>query len=174
MQEVLSSAQVAPVTTKLECAKLADGAAALVLVPAAAVGSSGSSRGAYDMYQRHLLMHSCRFALARWNCTKLHSLFVLGTSLAYSSSCMALLSACFLPADASELPTVDNKMAIQTTHTCGSSDDTGMSLDRALASPCQAPFRPVQSRAEPVRIYLNSNCNTVSRLGCEGCNSNRC
>lgn len=44
VQDVLSSAQVAPVTTKLECAKLADGAAALVLVPA---GSSArnNSRG---------------------------------------------------------------------------------------------------------------------------------
>jgi hypothetical protein len=39
VQEVLASPQVAPVTTKLECAKLADGAAALLLVPAAAAGS---------------------------------------------------------------------------------------------------------------------------------------
>lgn len=50
LQEVLASPSVAPVTTKLECAKLADGAAALVLVPAdtaaAAAGTdSSSSRG---------------------------------------------------------------------------------------------------------------------------------
>jgi hypothetical protein len=44
LQEVLGSAPVAPVTTKLECAKLADGAAALVLVPAAA--ARDNSRGA--------------------------------------------------------------------------------------------------------------------------------
>jgi hypothetical protein len=44
-QEVLASAPVAPVTTKLECAKLADGAAALVLVPATAAAGSQHSRG---------------------------------------------------------------------------------------------------------------------------------
>lgn len=43
-QEVLSSPAVAPVTTKLECAKLADGAAALLLVPASK--ATGNSRGA--------------------------------------------------------------------------------------------------------------------------------
>eukprot|EP00879_Flechtneria_rotunda_P019422 GHRR01020400.1.p1 GENE.GHRR01020400.1~~GHRR01020400.1.p1 ORF type:complete len:370 (+),score=157.86 GHRR01020400.1:381-1490(+) len=40
LQEVLASARVAPVTTKLECAKLADGAAALVLVPAGAAADN--------------------------------------------------------------------------------------------------------------------------------------
>lgn len=44
LQEVLSAAPVAPVTTKLECAKLADGAAAVVLVPAGSEHDS-SSRG---------------------------------------------------------------------------------------------------------------------------------
>lgn len=44
LQEVLSAAAVAPATTKLECAKLADGAAAVVIVPAGS--QSDSSRGA--------------------------------------------------------------------------------------------------------------------------------
>lgn len=45
-QEVLASEPVAPVTTKLECAKLADGAACLLLVPGEHPhASSSSSRG---------------------------------------------------------------------------------------------------------------------------------
>jgi hypothetical protein len=52
LQEVLASAPVAPVTTKLECAKLADGAAALVLVPADA--ARDNSRGALAGSVPHL------------------------------------------------------------------------------------------------------------------------
>jgi hypothetical protein len=46
-QEVLASEPVAPVTTKLECAKLADGAACLVLVPGESQHANSSSRGGW-------------------------------------------------------------------------------------------------------------------------------
>jgi hypothetical protein len=46
LQEVLASQPVAPVTTKLECAKLADGAACLLLVPGQAHQAAINSRGA--------------------------------------------------------------------------------------------------------------------------------
>jgi hypothetical protein len=44
-QEVLASEAVALVTTKLECAKLADGAACLLLVPAEPHHAIVNSRG---------------------------------------------------------------------------------------------------------------------------------
>lgn len=92
LQEVLSSAQVAPVTTKLECAKLADGAAALVLVPAAAVDSSGSSRGVCDVLQRHYLLGQ----------------FCSGESGQHQ----APLSL-YCPVDVSGIPNVDGKLSCQ-------------------------------------------------------------
>jgi hypothetical protein len=63
-QEVLASEAVAPVTTKLECAKLADGAACLLLVPAESQHTSNNSRGrcfkvTVESGVKQLMWHLC-------------------------------------------------------------------------------------------------------------------
>eukprot|EP00878_Enallax_costatus_P005466 GHUV01005737.1.p1 GENE.GHUV01005737.1~~GHUV01005737.1.p1 ORF type:complete len:517 (+),score=149.24 GHUV01005737.1:195-1553(+) len=66
LQEVLSAAPVAPVTTKLECAKLADGAAAVVVVPAGSqydsskgVAMVGGGEGSGPLYPPDTITENC-------------------------------------------------------------------------------------------------------------------